>query len=115
MLYVAGLVVFVIELVVWGAVASLGLAWLGTGWLGWTIAVLIFLAVVGFWSVFMAPKAPRRFGLVPYYIARAVIYLVAAYAIFRASHLWALVFVIAVAITEPLFYRHNIGQDESSR
>ncbi|GAB92592.1 YrdB family protein [Gordonia rhizosphera] len=115
MKYLAGLGAFVLELVAWGAVASLGLVFAGTGVIGWLVSVVILIAVVGFWGVFMAPKAAHRLPMVPYYVVKAIIYLVAAYAIFRASPVWALVFVVAVVITEPLFYRHNTGQEGPPR
>ncbi|MGC4964270.1 YrdB family protein [Gordonia sp. DT218] len=113
--YLAALVVFLIELVALGAFASLGLAWCGTGVLGWVVTVVLLVAVITFWSLFMAPKAPRRFRPVPYYLAKAVIYLAAAYALYRAAPVAALIFVGVAAVSEPLFHRHNIGQDGSPR
>ncbi|WAC53577.1 DUF2568 domain-containing protein [Gordonia sp. SL306] len=115
MYYLVALLVFLVELVAVGAFASLGLAWCGTGVLGWVATVVLLVAVIAFWSLFMAPKAPRRFPTVPYYLAKVVIYLAAAYALYRAAPIAAMIFVIVAVISEPLFHRHNIGHDSVAR
>ncbi|NDZ92607.1 YrdB family protein [Streptomyces sp. SID6673] len=115
MYYLVAVVVFLIELVAFGAFASLGLAWCGTGVLGWVVTVILLVAVIAFWSLFMAPKASRRFGPVPYHLAKAVIYLAAAYALCRAAPIAALIFVVVAVISESLFHRHDIGHDGAAR
>jgi hypothetical protein len=73
------------------------------------VAVLLFVLLIAFWSIYMAPKAPRKVGIVAYYIYKSCIYAVSAYSLYAFVGLTALiVFVIAVALDEIILFRHNL-------
>lgn len=74
-------------------------------------SVILFIVLVTFWSTFMAPKAPKKFSSVTYYIVKVLIYAVSAYVIF---HFYGLVlsiaFVVLAVLLEPFLYKHNLAK-----
>ncbi|MGV9709492.1 YrdB family protein [Gordonia sp. NPDC003424] len=113
MFYLTGFVVFLAELVAWAGVASLGLLWLGNTLIGWVVSVLLLIVVIGFWSRFMAPKAPHRLQPVPYYVVKAIIYLGAVLAIVQVSRVAAVIFAIVAVVSELAMRRVDTGSDGS--
>ena len=63
------------------------------------ISLLLLVCLILFWGRFMAPKAPKRVGLIAYYTIKSIIYCVAAVSIF---HFYGLTLVILFFFSPPL-------------
>ena len=104
-------VAFLLELVAFFAFAGAGFLLPGGRFVRWLAALLLFAALITFWSLFMAPRAPRKVGIVPYYTAKGCIYAVAAYVIFVfAGPPFGVAFIAAVLLDEALLFRHNLSR-----
>lgn len=106
MKYLAYAVAFIVELVVWAALASIGLYGSESRVVGWMLTILIFVTTVVFWSVCMAPKAPYPLSTAGYYLVKFVLYAAAGYIVWQHSQAGALWLLAAVIISEPFAYRH---------
>lgn len=70
------------------------------------ISYLILLSIIiGFWGMFMSPKAPKKLLARRYYLVKGIIYVVAAIALTLTFNLLiGLSFIIVWAIDEVLLY-----------
>ena len=102
---------FLLEIVAFIAFAAFGYVFPLSGGLQIVLFVILFVALITFWSLYMAPKAPKKFSPLPYYITKALIYAVSAVTIFavKGSAL-GIKFVILVLVDEALLFRHNLSQ-----
>lgn len=107
--YAAYALGFIVEIVAWVGFAAVAF-WISSGIIAWILAIILFALVVGFWSVWMAPKAPRKFGAPMYYVCKILIYAVAAVVLWRWNNAWAIAFVVATLLSEPFLYQHNLEQ-----
>lgn len=102
---------FLLELVAFGYFAAVSL----TLDIAKPIQIALFVALLGaliaFWSMFMAPRAIKKFRPLPYYIAKAMIYAVSTYAIFKlVGATWCYLFVVCALLDEIILFRHNLEQ-----
>lgn len=112
--YLAYALGFIVELVAWSGFAAIAF-WVSSGVIAWVFAVVLFVVVVGFWSIWMAPKAPRKFGILMYYICKILIYAVAVVTLWRWNNAWSIAFAAAALLSEPFLYRHNLEQRKNDR
>lgn len=104
-------VAFVLEIIAFISFASLGLLFPVGHILQILLSVFLFVVLIIFWSVFMAPKAPQKLKLVPYYISKFIIYSLAAVYIFeRQKPIIGVLFVIAALIDEKVLFEHNTSR-----
>lgn len=70
--------------------------------------VILLMALVVFWSFFMAPKASRKFRTVPYYVSKALIYTISAITLCSLhGMLTGGVFVALVLLDETMLFKHH--------
>lgn len=75
------------------------------------LSVLLFVALIAFWSLYMAPRASMKFDPVPYYVAKLCIYSVSAFVLFRIFGGQACgAFILACLIDEAALYNHNLAR-----
>jgi len=73
------------------------------------LSIALLGALVTFWSIFMAPRATKRFTLLPYYCAKAAIYTVSAVAMYQlTSPQWLWIFVILAVLDEVFLFKRNL-------
>jgi Protein of unknown function (DUF2568) len=73
--------------------------------------VILLSALVVFWGRFMAPRAPKKLKPVLYYLAKASIYIVAAYTLFQITeNVFGVLFIATVVIDEAILFKHNEGR-----
>ncbi|HSX46105.1 MAG TPA: YrdB family protein [Candidatus Saccharimonadia bacterium] len=107
------LVAFLLEIV-----AFLSFSWLGSlfNFKGWSSLVLFFVLLAlltVFWSVFMAPKAPRRIKPPAYFIIKAVIYALAASVLWEKQNpAFAVGFVALSLIDEVIIFKKKYSIDD---
>ncbi len=101
-------VAFLLELVAFVAFASFGYLFTSNNTLHITLFVALGSLVIVFWSLFMAPKAPKKLKVTQYYVAKSIIYAVSAVTIcgLKGTFLGVL-FVVAAAADELLLHKHN--------
>jgi hypothetical protein len=101
---------FLLELVAFIAFAALGYL-LPTGGIVKLVAFVVLLVlVITFWSVYMAPRAPHKLKGVQYHGAKAIVYVLAAVAIFaRETPFLAVLFLVAYAVDEVALRKHNLA------
>jgi hypothetical protein len=72
------------------------------------LSVLFFSVLVVFWSLYMSPKAPKKFKTTSYYGSKFIIYGLAAVVIAQTQNQFlGLLFVFAVIVNEMLLFKHN--------
>ncbi len=108
----AGLVAFLVELAAWLTIAA-GSFLVLSGVAAWIVAVVIFAVVIALWSIFMAQKAPKHVRISVYYIIKVALYAVAAFILFHIAAVWATIFVLCFAASEPYLYKHNFEKEKS--
>ena len=70
------------------------------------LSVIIGLLLVLFWGLFMAPKAKRRLKRLYYYVAKALLYGIAAYSMyFNAGPMFMGIFILVAIIDELYLYQ----------
>jgi hypothetical protein len=69
----------------------------------WILSFLIAVALIWFWGQYMAPKGKRRLTGVAFYIAKVVIYLLAAYSIYYFQGVWWMTTFLVVFIIDEAF------------
>lgn len=58
----------------------------------------------------MAPKAPKKFPLLPYYVSKAVIYFISALVLFKqVNNGVGILFVLCAVLDEVFLFKHNTG------
>ncbi|HSW66770.1 MAG TPA: YrdB family protein [Bacillota bacterium] len=101
---------FILELVAFIQFASIGQLLRAGPILHGILFIGLISAVLVFWSVFMAPKAPKKLHGDAYYVAKTLIYAVAATAIYRLHGPgWGGAFIFAALLDEAVLYKHNIS------
>jgi hypothetical protein len=75
-------VAFLLELVAFAALAGVGFLLPANQGLQIATACILFVAVIWFWGVYMAPKSKHKLKATRYYVAKAIIYALAAWSIF---------------------------------
>lgn len=100
---------FVLEVIAWVAFSSLPFIFDISDTVQVIMAVVLLIAIIAFWAMYMAPKSSRKFGTKAYYVAKTLIYAVSAYVIFQSKgvKLGAL-FVVLTLISEVVLYKHNL-------
>jgi len=74
------------------------------------LGIFLFLALIAFWSLFMAPKAPRKFKLLPYYVSKSIIYCISALVLFEdINSMVCIVFILLAAADEAFLFKHNVS------
>lgn len=100
---------FLLEIVAFIAFSAFGYVFPLPGWAQLALFIVLFVALVSFWGVYMAPKAPKKLDLIPYYIAKAVIYGISAVTIFvTRGPAPCSTFVVLALLDEALLFRHNL-------
>ena len=103
------LVAFLLELVAIAAVASLGFLLPFVAFVQDIAVLALGIAVVAFWGAFMAPQAKHRFPQTVYYIVKAGIYSIAAFALYNHGYTVAsVVFIIVSIVDEILATRYEV-------
>ncbi len=101
---------FVLELVAFISFASIGQLLQAGPILHGILFIVLVSAVLIFWSVFMAPKAPKKLHGDTYYIAKTIIYAIAAVSIYKLSGPgWGGAFIFAALLDEAVLYKHNLS------
>lgn len=104
---------FLLEIVAFIAFASFGYVFPLSGWLQIVLFGVLFITLIVFWSVCMAPKAPKKFSPLPYYIAKAIIYAISAITIFATQSTGlGVTFAVLALLDEALLFRHNLAQEK---
>lgn len=100
---------FLLELVAFIAIADLGLLLPGPLAVRAAAFTLLLAGIVVFWSVYMAPKAPRKLKTRNYYLAKSIIYGVSAVSLAVEQTMFlATCFVAAALFSERIIYKHNL-------
>jgi hypothetical protein len=74
------------------------------------IFVALFISLITFWGLFMAPKAIHKFRPPAYYLLKAIIYVLAALVLWlEVSPLLSLAFATCVVIDEAALFKHNLS------
>lgn len=103
-------IAFLLELVAFAAFAGISFLLPGGKVLHIAGFVVLLAGLIAFWSVCMAPKAPKKFKPMAYYAAKACVYAVAAFTLLYAyPPLYGILFVAAVLVDEALLFRHNLS------
>ncbi|HVS58524.1 MAG TPA: DUF2568 domain-containing protein [Candidatus Saccharimonadales bacterium] len=101
---------FVLEIVAFIAFSAFGYVFPLPEWAHLALFAVLFVALVSFWGVYMAPKAPKKLDLIPYYIAKAIIYTVSAVTIFfTRGAAPCSTFMLLALLDEALLFRHNLS------
>ena len=102
-------VAFLLELVAFVSFACAGVIVTKSRLLQIVLGAVLFALVITFWSLFMAPKAPKKFKPLPYYCAKLKIYAVSAFVLFQTQDtVIATSFAVLVVGDEALLYKHNL-------
>lgn len=74
------------------------------------MGIFLFLALITFWGLFMAPKAPKKIKKLLYYISKAIIYAISAIVLFKKINSeFAITFALLALLDEVFLFRHNTG------
>jgi hypothetical protein len=72
------------------------------------VFAVFLIFILTFWSLFMAPKALKKFKIVPYYVSKVIIYGLAALVIIKKeSPSSGVLFLIICTIDEFFLFKHN--------
>jgi len=110
MLYLALTAAFLLELIAFVSFAAFGyLLHLSTA-LHLALFVILLSVLIGFWALFMAPRAVYKFKVLPYYLAKGLIYAISATTLFALKGpLWGGLFVILALVDELVLFKHNLS------
>lgn len=109
MKYVALTLAFILELIAFAFFAGFGLTLHVATPLKFTLVTVLFISLIVFWGLFMAPKAQKKVTVSKYYIFKISIYAVSAYSILiLVARSYFIAFIIAVLLDELFLYRHNL-------
>jgi hypothetical protein len=101
---------FLLEIVAFIAFAAAALFLPGGSAVHIAVGAVLLGAVIGFWGMYMAPKAPHKFAAPRYYTAKSLIYTVAAITLFMQASIAAGAWFVALALLDEAFlYKHNIS------
>jgi membrane protein implicated in regulation of membrane protease activity len=99
---------FVLELVAFAAFAAFGFMFNLDTPIRIVIFILLFVLLVSFWGLYMAPRATKKLNVPAYYLAKSVIYSISAIVLFNLYGIaTGSVFVIACLADEILLFKHN--------
>ena len=102
---------FLLEIAAFIGFAAFGYVFPLDSWLKVVLFIILFAALIIFWSVFMAPKAPKKLNPLPYYLAKAPIYVLAAITIFATQGTsLGVTFAVLAILDELLLFKHNLSQ-----
>lgn len=102
---------FLLELVAFGYFAAVSFTFDLAKPVQIALFVVLLGALITFWSIFMAPRAVKKFKPFAYYVAKAVVYGVSAYAIYQlASPKWFWIFVVCAVLDDIVLFKHNLEQ-----
>ena len=102
---------FLLELIAFVSFACIGLLLKAGGAVHIALGLILFVLLITFWSMYMAPRAAHKLKPVPYYIAKSVIYSVSALTIFtQATATWGVIFIVLVLVDEIALFRHNLAR-----
>lgn len=102
---------FLLELVAFISFACVGFVLPLSHGLQIVASILLFVALMAFWSIYMAPKAPKKFGPLAYYLAKLGVYAVSAYVLYHAHYpKGSALFIVAVMTDEIFLFRHNLSR-----
>jgi hypothetical protein len=111
---VAIVLAFILELWAFAAYAYAGFAAPIAGVYKVLFGLGFITIVITFWGMFMAPKASKRLNLLPYRIAKTVIFGLAAVILLLYDHTkLALIFAALTVIDEILLARYEGGRTKS--
>lgn len=100
---------FILELIAFVAVPAVAWAFGASTLVGVLTFLVLFVLLIGFWAGFMAPRASRKLGPPQYYVAKVLVYAVAAFVLLRLlGGVVGLVFLVVCLIDELLLYRHKV-------
>ncbi|CAN5162651.1 hypothetical protein BH11ACT4_BH11ACT4_24790 [soil metagenome] len=92
---------FLIELVGWAGTGVFAFQLVRGGVLGWVLAIAVPLAVIGLWSLFVAPRAPKRLPIIPLVAIELAVFAVAAVGFWMLGWTaFAIVFAVVVVPVE---------------
>lgn len=109
MKYMVYTLAFLIEIIVWVSLSSLGFSVGKNRAVHWVVAALLFAAVTVFWGIFMSPKAAKRLTLTPFYLVKLTAYSGTFWILWHHNKKWALVFTLLVLVSEPFL----VGDERS--
>ena len=70
------------------------------------IGVILFIALITFWGIFMSPRASKKFGKKHYYLAKVVIYTIASVTIVNFWGMgFGLLFIATALVDEIVLLR----------
>src|SRR4051812_36168080 len=99
------LIAFLLELIAFFAFAGLALILGLNPIIQIVVYVLILSLLIAFWSRFMSPRAPNKLTVRKYYVSKAVIYFIAAFALFNIINpTVSLIFIVVWLTDETLIY-----------
>ncbi len=94
-----GIAAFVAELVLFAGIGLATYQWAGRGLVAWAFGAIVVLLAVGFWSLWMAPRAVRRLPAVPRALIAAVVAVATGFVLSGyGATTWALALWICAAI-----------------
>lgn len=71
-------------------------------------ALLLLVLLIAFWGRFMSPKAPKRVNLATYYLIKYVLYIIAAFTIFRFYGQFESILFLAISLlNDCLLFKYN--------
>jgi len=102
---------FLLEIVAFISFAAFGYTFPIDNWLKLVLFIVLLVALITFWSLFMAPKAPNKLNPLPYYFAKAIIYTISAITIFATKGVGLGITFVALALADELsLFRHNLSK-----
>ncbi len=102
---------FILELIAFVGFASAGFL-LPVSNVFHIISFVVLLSIlIVFWSLYMAPHASQKFSVVPYYVAKLLIYAIAAFMLLESKGAAICIIFILVFLTdELLLFKHNAAK-----
>lgn len=92
---------FLIELLGWAGTGVFAFQAAHGGVLGWVLAFAVPIAVIALWSLFVAPRAPRRLPIFPLVAVELAVFAVAAVGFWMIGWVvFAIVFAIVIIPVE---------------
>jgi hypothetical protein len=102
---------FALELVAFAAFSAFPFVFEISALLRIGLFIILFVLLITFWGVYMAPRASKKLNVLPYYCAKLIIYAVSAFVLFELIGTGVgLVFIVACLLDEAFLYKHNTAK-----
>jgi hypothetical protein len=106
-------IAFLLELIAFFGFCSIEWIFTTSVILKFIIFIVLFILLTVFWSLYMAPRAIKKFEPISYYQAKTVVYTIAAISIFSIfGKMILIIFIILSVLDEVFLYEHNLQKSD---